>query len=270
MKFNIGIVSICLLMVIVYSSCSSQKIVYLDMGTRGGEINLYTPIKGNIVRFQPDDVLSIVVNVVGESSVASDYNLPLQPAANPDNSWESVNTGVGMQTYMVDKNGQVDFPVLGLIKVSGYTREELEKYLKSALRSYLKVDPVVTVRLTNFRISIIGEVNRPGSYNVTKEHLNILEALSLAGDMTIYGKRDDVRLIREMPNGELKIVSLDINKLQAASSPYFYLHQNDQLYVVPNSTKAKSADIGSQTSLLLSLGSIVLTITSIIISVTGR
>jgi polysaccharide export outer membrane protein len=268
MKFNIGNLSICLLSVIFCSCTSSKKIPYLETGVQGGEIELYSSYKGSIVRFQPDDVLSIVVNVVGEQSIAYDYNLPLQPSATAYDGDESVNPGAGRQTYMIDKSGQIDFPVLGSIKVSGYTQDELEKYFKAALRSYLKVDPIVTVRLMNFKISILGEVNRPGQYTINKDHLSILEALTLAGDMTIYGKRDDVRIIREMPNGEIKIVSLDINKAQTVSSPYFYLRQNDQLYIVPNSAKTKSADIGSQTSILFSLASMAFTVFGIIMSLT--
>jgi polysaccharide export outer membrane protein len=265
MRLNSLIFSLCLLLVGITSCTSYKKVPYLQTGEKGGEIDLVTLYKENTVRFQPDDVLSIVVNVVGEQSVAYDYNLPLQPAATTDNSSESfVNQGVGRQTYMVNKAGEIDFPVLGAIKVSGYTQAELERYLKESLNYSLK-NPVVTVRLVNFKISIVGEVNRPGQYNVSRDHVNILEALALAGDMTVYGKRDDVRVIREMPDGELKMVVLDISKIEAASSPYFYLHQNDQIYVVPNSVKARSADIGSQTSIIFSVVGVLFSIANIVI-----
>ncbi|MDR0866630.1 MAG: polysaccharide biosynthesis/export family protein [Candidatus Symbiothrix sp.] len=266
MKPNSLIFSLCLLLGI--TSCTSyKKVPYLQTEDKRDVINLRTLSKENTVRFQPDDALGIVVNVVGEQSVAYDYNLPLQPTATTDNSEDIVNQGMGRQTYMIDKEGRIDFPVLGLVKVAGYTQEELEKYLKESLRDYLKVDPIVTVRLLNFKISVIGEVNRPGQYNINKDRINILEALALAGDMTIYGKRDEIEVIREMPNGELKIVTLDISKAQTASSPYFYLHQNDQIYVVPNSIKARSAFIGGETSLIVSVFGLLFTVTSVIISV---
>ncbi|MCL1938753.1 MAG: polysaccharide biosynthesis/export family protein [Candidatus Azobacteroides sp.] len=269
MKFNIGLLLICLLAVMVGASCtSSRKVTYLQYDSNLGEADFYTQSRDNVIRYQPDDVLGIVVNVVGQPAVAYDFNLPLQPAATTDNSSDYVDQGVGRQTYMVNKEGQIDFPVLGAVKVSGLTQAELERYLKMALRAYLKVEPVVTVRMMNFRITILGEVQRPGQYSVSKDHVSVLEALALAGDMTIYGKRDDVRLIREMPNGEVKIVSMDISKAQIVSSPYFYLHQNDQLYVVPNSAKAKSADIGSQTSLWFSIASVAFTVFNIVVSLT--
>ena len=271
MKINIGLLSICLCAIMLGSSCgASRKVTYLQFESSLGEAEFYSQAKENVVRYQPDDVLSIVVNVVGAQAVAYDFNLPLQPAATTHNTDDTLNPGVGRQTYMVNKEGQIDFPVLGAVKVSGLTQGELEKYLKSALRSYLKVDPVVTVRLMNFRITVLGEVKSPGQYSVSKDRLSILEALALAGDMTIYGKRDDVRLIREMPSGEVKIVSVDINRVQALSSPYFYLHQNDQLYVVPNSARSKSADIGSQTSLWFSIASVAFTVFNIVLSLTKK
>jgi polysaccharide export outer membrane protein len=220
----------------------------------------------NTIRFQPDDVLSISVNVVGEQSVAYDFNLPLQPSGTTDNSSESyVNQGVGRQTFMINKEGEIDFPVLGLVTVSGYTQAELEQFLKNRLRSYLKVDPVVTVRLTNFRISVLGEVNRPGQISISKDHINILEVLSLAGDMTIYGKRDDVWLIREMPSGEVKILSLDITDAQIISSPHFYLRQNDMLYVVPNKMRAQTADVSPQMGPILSVASFLMSFVSFVL-----
>ncbi|GHT05736.1 polysaccharide export outer membrane protein [Bacteroidia bacterium] len=260
---------LCLLLLTGSISCTSyKKVPYLQTGGKGEEIRLLSLAKDNTVRFQPDDILSIVINVTGESSVASNYNLPLQPTATTHNDLGSdLNSGVGRQTYLVNKEGRIDFPNLGSIQVSGYTQGELEQYLKALLRRDLKADPIVTIRLMNFKISVLGEVNRPGSYPVSKDHINLMEALALAGDMTIYGKRDDVKLIRTLPNGETKIITLDISDAQIVSSPYFYLHQDDEIYVVPNKIKAKSSDIGSQTSILISLGSILLSATTTVISI---
>ncbi|MDR0825353.1 MAG: polysaccharide biosynthesis/export family protein [Prevotella sp.] len=260
---------LCLLPIIGSISCTSyKKVPYLQTGEKGEEVRILSPAKDKTVRFQPDDVLSIVINVTGEPSVASNYNLPLQPTATTYGG--DLNSGVGQQTYLINKAGQIDFPVLGMITVAGYTQEELSQYLKGSLRRYLKEDPIITIRLLNFKISVLGEVNRPGSYPVNKDHINIMEALALAGDMTIYGKRDDVKLIRTLPNGETKIITLDIRDAQIVSSPYFYLHQDDELYVIPNKTRAKASDIGSQTSILVSLGSLLLSATSIVILLTKK
>ncbi|MDR0681235.1 MAG: polysaccharide biosynthesis/export family protein [Dysgonamonadaceae bacterium] len=266
MKRNYLLYLFCLLLIGISSCTSYKKVPYLQTKEKSKEIELSSFYRENTVRFQPDDVLSITINVVGEQSVAYDFNLPLQPSGTTDNSSESfVDQGVGRQTYMVNKDGKIDFPVLGMVRVSGYTQAELEQFIKDSLRKYLKVDPVVTVRLMNFRISVLGEVNRPGQYSINKDHINILEVLSLAGDMTIYGKRDDVWLIREMPDGEVKMLSVDVSNMQVVSSPHFYLQQNDMLYVVPNRMRAQAADISPQLGTVISVASFLISVGSFVL-----
>jgi polysaccharide export outer membrane protein len=212
-------------------------------------------------------VLGITVNVVGDQAVATDYNLPFQPVATTENSSESyINTGIGRQTFLVDKDGYIDYPVAGMLKVSGYTAQELEKYIKKFLsEQYLKTDPVVTVRLLNFRITVQGEVNRPGQISISKDHINLAEALALAGEMTIYGKRDEVLIIREMPDGKYKFLTVDISKDSIVSSPDFFLHQNDMVYVSPNRSRTGSADIGPQLGVIVSVSSFIMTLISFVI-----
>ena len=227
---------------------------------------------GSVLRYQKDDVLGITVNASGESSVAvSDFNLPLQPIATTENSTEfSVAQGLGRHTYLVNAQGDIDFPVLGAIKVEGLTQGELEFTLKQALKKYLKTDPIITVRLMNYRVSVLGEVARPGQYGVVKNHINIFEALALAGDMSIYGRRDNVRLMRTLPDGETQIIKLNLNNPELINSPYFYLQQDDMLYIEPNKVRAKSSDIGSQTSILLSIGSMLLTVVNLVVLIILR
>lgn len=234
------------------------------MQSPAGDVLYHT--YGGGVRFEKDDVLGITVNVIGEPSVAGDFNLPFQPSATNENSNESsVVQGYGRQTYQVNSLGEIDFPVLGSLRVQGLSIDELEAYLKDKLKSYLKHDPIITIRLMNYRISVLGEVSRPGSYSISKSQVNVLEALALAGDMSIYGRRDNIRLMRQLPLGELQIVYLDITDPAIAESPYFYLKQNDILYVEPNKARAKSSDIGSQTSILISVGSMLLTLVNLIV-----
>jgi polysaccharide export outer membrane protein len=153
--------------------------------------------------------------------------------------------------------------------VSGYTPTELENHLKKLMLSkHLKVDPVVTVRLMNFRLTVTGEVNRPGEISVTRDHISILEALAYAGDMTINGKRDGILLLREMPDGSVKMVPLDISKASIISSPYYYLHQNDVVYVTPNKSKAYVADVNPQVGTVLGVGSFLVSIISFVLLVT--
>lgn len=252
------------------TSCSSyKKIPYLQTEHDDDRyIELSSMYKESIVRFQPDDVLSIVVNVVGEPAVVYDYNLPLQPAATGDLNSDVSLGGGGVQTYMVNKQGQIDFPVLGLIKVAGYTQGELEDYLKKSLRKFLKVDPIVAVRLMNFRITITGEVGSPGQYSIVKDNVNIIEALALAGDMTIQGKRDGVILYRKNENGNLNKITLDISDANIVASPYFYLQQGDLVYVTPSKLKVQSTVIGGYTNLIFTVTSFIFSVATTIIVLT--
>ena len=136
--------------------------------------------------------------------------------------------------YLVDNNGNVEFPTLGTIHLGGLTKGEAEKYIKDKLKPQFRTSPIVTVRMGNYKISVIGEVNGPGTFTVSNEKVNIFEALAMAGDMTIYGIRDNVKLIREDHTGKREIVTLNLNDRNILQSPYYYLQQNDILYVTPN------------------------------------
>jgi len=256
MKIKFGIYSLFFLLIILASCVSSKKVPYFqtEEDRVGKIIDLPSYRIESVVRFRPDDVLGITVNVPGEQTVSSDYNLPLVPVANTENSTEeNVSSGYGRQAFLINKDGTIDFPVLGLIKVAGYTQGELEVYLKELLSAKLKVPSVVTVRMLNFKITITGEVSSPGVYSVDKDHVNLLEALALAGDMTIYGKRDDITLFRRKPNGDLTRISLDISKEEIISSPYFFLQQNDIIYVTPLKAKAQSADVSPMLNVVLGM-----------------
>lgn len=132
---------------------------------------------------------------------------------------------------------------------------------------YLKETPIVTVRLSNYKISVLGEVARPGSFTVTNEKVNVLEALAMAGDMTVYGLRDNVKLIREDANGKREIIEMDLTRSDLVLSPYFYLKQNDILYVTPNKTKARNSDIGNTTTIAISATSILISLASLLVTI---
>jgi len=259
---KIGIYSSYFLLLIIMASCgASRKVPYFQshMERKGRVVDIPSYRKESLVRFQPDDILGITVNVPSEQTVASDYNLPLVPAATAENSTEDfVTSGAGRQTFLISKEGTIDFPVIGTIKVAGYTQGELEKYLKERLKEKLIAQTIVTVRLMNFHIIVTGEVSAPGTYTVNKDHINILEALALAGDMTVYGKRDDIVLIRQKPDGGYTRISLDISKEDIISNPYFFLKQNDELYVIPNSAKTQSADVSPRLNIITGVASFVM------------
>jgi polysaccharide export outer membrane protein len=261
-----------LIVIMFTSSCvSSKKVPYFRSEIKGEIIDLPSYRLESTVRFRPDDVLGITVNIPGEPTVSSDYNLPLVPLANNENSTEeSVNQGMGRQTFLVNKEGAIDFPVLGILKVAGYTQAELEKHLQTLLSEKLVEHPIVTVRLMNFKITVTGEVGAPGQYTVSSDHISIVEALAIAGDMTIYGRRDDILLYREKPNGGYTRIPLNINKEDIISSPYFFLQQNDILYVTPNNAKAQSADISPQLSVALGVGSFLMSLVTFVLMLSKK
>jgi polysaccharide export outer membrane protein len=242
MKLNIKVI---LLLLLCATSCTSyKKVPYFQDGGNPKEFETPSYSDRSEVRFQPDDVLAITVNSVGDQKILLDYNLPIQPSATSfEGEGDYVDQGVGRQTYLVTKTGEIDFPTLGKIKVVGYTQEELQNHIKALLSELMKSNPIVTVRLMNFKIMVTGEVNRPGQYTISKKQFDLFEALTLAGDLTIFGKRDYVWIRRQMPDGAFKHVKLDISKADVTTSPYFYLRQNDIIYVEPNKTKTLQSDI---------------------------
>jgi len=156
--------------------------------------------------------------------------------------------------------------VLGKQTVINQTTDAVAKKITQKLRTYLKGDIVVTVRFADYKISVLGEVARPGAFTVSDEKINVLQALSMAGDLTIYGRRDVVKILRELPDGQKNIVTLNLNDKNLIFSPYFYLQQGDVVYVEPNQAKAKGSDVGSATSILISVASVVIGVASLIVT----
>ena len=176
-------------------------------------------------------------------------------------------TQPALQQYLVDNEGKINFPVLGELHVGGVTKKGTEQMIVEKLKPYIKETPIVTVRMVNYKISVIGEVARPGTFTISNEKVNLLEALAMAGDMTVYGLRNDIKLIREDANGKQEIIPLDLNKAETILSPYYWLQQNDIVYVTPNKAKARNSDIGSSTSLWFSATSILISIASLLYNI---
>ena len=241
--------AVCLL-----TSCGSSKNVTYFQNREA----LDKVVKGYLVdaRIMPKDVLSIVVNTTTPSA-AYQFNLV------------TPTTQTQIQTYLVDNDGKIQFPVVGELKVGGLTKTEAEQLICQAISPYLAESekPVVTVRMSSFSISVLGEVNQPGTFTVAREKINVLEALARAGDMTIYGVRNNVTLIREDSEGNKSYYTLDLNDANIVNSPYYYLQQNDILYVEPNKIRAKSSAIGSSTNLWLSATGILMSLATMIISI---
>ena len=166
-------------------------------------------------------------------------------------------------TFLLDDQGNINYPVLGKLSLIGLTSREAENLITERLKSYVKERPTVVVRMSGFKVSVLGEVASPGVYPVVNEQINVLEA----GDLTIYGVRDNVKLIREDRNGHKQFVTLNLNDADLLISPYYQLQQNDILYVTPNKTKAQSADIGTSTTMWVSGFSILVSIASLLVNI---
>ncbi len=247
------------------ASCTSYKNVpYLQNPEALDSLNVEIPLYD--AQIMPKDLLSITVNTT-DPQAAAPFNLTVQTPMNAAVANISTTTQPSLQQYLVNNEGEINFPVIGKLKVGGLTKNEAEAMIREKLQPYLKEQPIVTVRMANYKISVLGEVAKPGTFTISNEKVNVLEALAMAGDMTVYGLRDNVKLIREDANGKREIHLLNMNQSDLITSPYFYLKQNDILYVTPNKTKAKNSDIGNSTTLWFSATSILVSIASLIATI---
>lgn len=198
---------------------------------------------------QPDDLLAIIVSTES-MEVAAPFNLPDIQSTDSDYR--------GLKTYLVDNAGYIDFPILGKVKLGGLSRSEANNKMVAAVSEYVK-KPIINLRIVNYKVSIMGEVNKPGSYNVVGERITLLEAITLGGDLTIYGKRDNILVIREK-DGKKTYNRIDITRPDFLNSPFYYLSQNDVVYVEPNKTKVNSSVIGPDVYVLFSTLSLLITV----------
>ena len=253
-----------LVMLAVITGCSSSKKIAYLQGSESmtdAEYAQTTPLYD--ARIMPKDLLTITVTTT-DPEASRPFNL-LTP---------TVTTGITtsssqgqLQTYLVDNNGQITFPVVGMITVKGLTKMEAENKVKGLLKTYLKEEPVVTVRFVNYKISVMGEVARPNTFTISNEKVNIFEALAMAGDMTIWGQRDNVKVLREDAEGNKRVIMMDLNDPYVIFHPDFYLQQNDVVYVEPNKVKAQNSEIGSATGLWLSGTSILISVATLLINI---
>jgi len=218
-------------------------------------------------RIMPKDILTITVSTVNPDASAP-FNLLVRNTLNSTGSITGNNGGV-LQTYLVDNQGCIDFPVVGTLQVGGLTKAMCEKLIHDKIKRYMNADenPIVTVRMSNYKISVLGEVNHPGMFTVSNEKINIFEALAKAGDLSIYGVRDHVKLIRENAKGRKEIHTISLNDANLVSSPYYYLQQNDIIYVEPNQVKARNSAIGTSTTIWISVTGALVSLASLIVNV---
>jgi polysaccharide export outer membrane protein len=213
------------------------------------------------LRYQANDILSINVSAL-DVEAALPFNL-FTSSPNITNNL-NINGQLTQQTFLLDEMGEIIFPVLGRLKIGGMSRMEAIDFLEQKLQAYLK-NPLVNIRLTNFRISVLGEVNRPGTYTIANEQVSLPEALALAGDLSINGKRANLLIIRE-ESGILTKSYIDLGSNALFNSPYYFLKPNDVLYVEPNVSKVRSStDALQYTSISLSMVTALTTIIAILL-----
>lgn len=228
-----------IIILFLVTGCASQKKITYLQDIQEDYRSIIAQKDGNAIL--PNDRISILVNS-RDLELAQMFNLPM--VSYPINSNGNYSTGQNrISGYLVNNKGCIDFPQLGVIKVQGLTLTELSDTIKQQIiRKGLINDPVVTVQFMNFKISVIGEVNKPGNFDIPDGRVTLFDALSRAGDLTIYGKRENVKVIREM-NEERNVVTLDLRSKDLFNSPYYYLQQNDIVYVEPNKAKAGQREI---------------------------
>ena len=264
MKKNIFSLTFLATLLLLITSCGTSKsIAYIQ---NSDSINYDNSRYLYDAKIMPKDQLTISVNTVNpEASLP--FNLLLQ---NTYSQGHTVASSAGtLMPYLVDNDGYINFPLVGRLKVSGLTKSECENLILDKISRFMSEgeNPVVTVRMSSYSVSVLGEVNRPGSFQVGREKITIFEALSQAGDLTIYGVRNRVKLIREDATGKKEIHTLDLTDANIVTSPYYYLQQNDIVYVEPNKVKAQNSRVGNATTLWFSATSILISLTSLLYNI---
>lgn len=246
--------SVTLLILTFLASCASKKeVVYFqDVGS----FETIVDDDSFIPKFKADDLVSIHVSTLNPEASAP-FNL--YRGGDEENSFQPRPVD-----YLVDQAGEIDFPVIGKIKIVGLSPEELRILLREKLADYLK-NPIINIRLTNFTVTVLGEVGNPGTYQINGEEITIMEALGLAGDMTIKGMRRNVLVIRDF-DGTKVYYRIDLTSKNATKSPVYYLTQNDVVYVEPNKSAITSSSLDNRATIAVSIASVLITSTVLLLT----
>ena len=264
MQKTIKIIAIAIFAVLAMSSCVTQKrMTYMREVTAetADSINKHF-VPSAEVTIKPADAITIFVSALDQEAVAP-YNLPTVAFNDPTTT--QVKTTPMLMTYRVNEEGDIEMPVLGKLHVAGLVRAEVEELIKTALEKQV-LNPMVQVNLVSAKVSVLGEVARPGTVGISNGRLTVLEALAAVGDMTPYGRRDNVLISREV-DGKMEFARIDMTSPDLLTSPYYYLQQNDVIYVSPNKVRAiNSANVSlwlSTVSTLASAATVIVTIVNV-------
>lgn len=255
----------CILGTILLASCATNKrAAYLQQA----QADLPVPIEQDYqIRIKPLDRLTITVNSK-DPELAAPFNAASSFNSLSNNPTYSSSSNGTLQILTVDKEGRIQLPIIGEVDCNGLTRNELAKKIEDDIRQKQMVnDPIVVVQFADVKFSVLGEVAHPGQFSITKDRISLFDALAMAGDLTIYGQRDNVALIRE-EKGQRTIHYFDLKDPNILTSPYFYLQQDDVIYVTPNKYKAQSGEINQNRSFYLSIISTVVSVATLIVTIT--
>ena len=236
-------------LLLLLSSCDVSKRITYFQDIQGKQITTSSDEQPTPeIRLRPEDKISIIVNSKVPELTAL-FNLPYTSRILGSTSENVSGSNYGTSGYTIKTDGTIDFPVLGLVQAAGKTRDELAAYIKSELMDRNLVnDPVVTVEFINLQFSLMGEVRTPGSYKITRDHITLLDALSMAGDLNIDGKRDNVLVLRPDASGNMIAYNVDMRSFETVhNSPAYYIHQNDYIYVEPNKKRANQSTVNANT-----------------------
>lgn len=263
---RIATLSVVAIAIVAMSSCRAYKKIPYFPELENDSIYVQNADMEPKIAYK-DQFTIIVTTPTPEASKA--FNLFVTPNAMVGTSVATHASNI--QTYEVNREGYIEFPVLGMLHVAGMTREQLQDSIKKMLYpSYLTEEPIVTVRRTNFTVTVMGEVVHPGRQTISGDRVSVLDALAMAGDMTLYGKRDNVLVVREDDMGNKTTTRLNLQKKETFDSPYFYLKQNDMIYVTPNKSRGNVSAITSSETIVFSVVSTLATLTYLILNLADR
>ena len=263
---NFGLLTT-LFMVFFLISCSApKKVAYFQNIETPDALSAPKVVRTFEAKIKPKDLLTITV-VASNQEATKDYNL-IVPQVATMASANSTYSQPAIQPYLVEKDGTINFPTLGKLQVAGLTRVELGQLILNKIRPAFNEEiPIITINITNFSINVLGEVARPGKFTVVNDRFTILDAIAQAGDLTLYGKRDNIKVLREHADGSKEFLSVNLNDQNVIYSPAYYLEQNDIVYVEPNNVRKRSSGIGSAETLSISVFSTLISIASLLVNI---
>lgn len=253
----------CFLITLLFGACAVPKdVVYFQGVDNLTAAQIEQMNQTYISKIVPDDLLTITVTA-WDPTVVTPFNPPVYSYSSQGDA--SVTSSTQLHTYLVDKEGNINFPVIGKIQAAGYSKQEFNEMMQEKISKYVK-EPIVNVQIVNYKITLTGEVSRPGAITVRNDRISIVDAIGQSGDLTINANRKNILIIRDN-NGEKEFGRIDLTDPTLFVSPYYYLRQNDVVYVEPNNAKKRNANYSQAEQYKLTIFSTLLSTVSVISSI---